>query len=53
MLDNAFFGLPGSCVPETAIGEKFFQEGMQAEPCLEHKNAAVAVLNIGGMYDGV
>ena len=46
-------GFPKVASLITAFGEKFFQEGMQAEQCLEHKNAAVAVLNIGGMNDGV
>lgn len=37
----------------TAIGVEFQQEWIHAEHGCHHKHIAIAILNIGGMHDGV
>ena len=37
----------------SAIGEKFVQERKHSEQCRHDENAAIAILDIGRMNDGV
>ena len=37
----------------SAIGEKFSEERKQTEQRRQHESAAVAILDISGVYDGV
>lgn len=60
-LDDLHFDLPHGLLQTVlepwplvaAIGEKLEQEGVEAEHARHQKHAAVAVLDIGGMDDGV
>ena len=36
-----------------AVGEQFLEEGKQAEQCRQQREAAVAILNVGGGDDAV
>ena len=43
----------GSPVPIAAVGKELLQEGIHSEQGRKQQDAAVAVLDIGGMNDGV
>src|SRR5207237_8264074 len=37
----------------SAVGEQRLQKWKHAEQCRHHENASIAILNVGGMNDGV
>jgi hypothetical protein len=37
----------------SAVGEQRLQKWKHAEQCLNYENAAIAILNVGRMNDGV